>query len=48
MLGNDGISNKSAENNTIPLENDVFDTPTDIMLDIIDIVRDFDSAGHSF
>jgi hypothetical protein len=44
MLGNNGIPNKSAENNSSPLENDVFDIPGNIVLDIIDIVRDLDIA----
>jgi hypothetical protein len=44
MFGDDRISDKSSENNSSPLKNDIFDIPCNIALDIVDVVRDFDSA----
>jgi hypothetical protein len=44
MFGNNGISDKSSENNSLPLKNDIFDIPCNIALDVIDVIGDLDSA----
>ena len=44
MFGNDGISDKSSENNPLPLKNDIFDIPCNIALDVIDVIGYLDSA----
>jgi hypothetical protein len=44
MIRNDEIPDKSTKNNPSPFENNVFDIPIDIVLDIVDIVCNLDIA----
>lgn len=46
MIRNDEIPDKSAKNNPFPLENNVLDIPTDIVLDVVDVVGNLDIARH--
>jgi|Laugrefbdmm110sn_1035136.scaffolds.fasta_scaffold21312_1 hypothetical protein len=46
MIRNDEIPDKSAKNNPFPLENNVLDIPTDIVLDGVDVVGNLDIARH--